>query len=247
MKYRAIATAFLAGVLAAALLAGTTDGPDSRYVRYGEGFAAYTAKVFLPCESKTCEATATLIDDHWALTAAHVVGTATSASIRVGGRAFDMDRIVVHPDYKQGSLGKHDIALLHSPKPFGLSFYPPLSGGGEQAGDVVSVCGYGVHGSMVTGHSAADGRLRAGTNKIERIDGHLIVCTASPGGSVLEYCIAPGDSGGPLFCRGKLAGVNCLTMADSGPLLSKAGEESGHVRVSEYRDWIESVKTLDAE
>lgn len=241
MKYRAIGTAFLAGILAAVLLAGTTDGPDHRYVEYGKQFSKYTARVFLPCDGKTCEATATLIDDHWALTAAHVVGTSTSASIWVNGKPFDVDRVVVHPEFKEGGLGKHDIALLHSLEPFAIDFYPPLSTGEEQAGDIVSICGFGIHGDMASGHSKADGIMRAGTNTIDRIDGHLIVCTASPGRSVLEICIAPGDSGGPLFCRGSLAGVNCLTMADAGPLRSKTGEESGHVRVSLYRDWIESV------
>ena len=86
-----------------------------------------------------------------------------------------------------------------------------------------------------------DGKLRAGTNHIERFERGMIVCTASPGRSRLELCISPGDSGGPLFCQGKLAGVNCVTMAPKGPLKSRAGEESGHVRVWLYREWIEGV------
>ena len=67
------------------------------------------------------------------------------------------------------------------------------------------------------------------------------VVHAKCGSSPLEFCISPGDSGGPLFAGGKLAGVNSFTMASKGPLKSKAGEETAHTRVSLYREWINQV------
>lgn len=230
-------------VLAVAVIAGTTDDrvPDQKYLDYAKGFAPYTAKLKAPCGKRTCEATATLIADHWALTAAHVVEGSESVRLIVGDKTWNIDRVVQHPEFSDEAMGKHDIALLHSEEPFGLDYYPPLATGQESAGQVVSIAGYGVHGTMADGHGFADGRLRAGTNHIERFEGSLIVCNASPGRSGMEFCISPGDSGGPLFCGGKLCGVNCITMAPKGPLKSKAGEESGHVRVWLYRDWIDEV------
>lgn len=216
-------------------LATTDDSvPDEAFVRYAAGFASYTAKLKVPCEKRTCEATATLISDRWALTASHVVGDAEACTLTVGDKTWKIDRIVKHPE-------KADIALLHSEASFGLDFYPPLTDGKESEGDICSIAGYGVHGKMSDGHGMYDGKLRAGTNHIERFERDLIICTASPGRSKYEVCIAPGDSGGPLYCKGKLCGVNSMTMAPKGPLKSRAGEESGHVRVSLYKAWIEGT------
>lgn len=240
---KTLASAFAAGVAVAIVLGATTDDSveDRKYLEYAKGFASYTAKVKVPCGEKTCEATATLIADHWAITAAHVVDGATTATLFVGGEPWKVDRIIRHPDFNREPFGKNDLALLHSERSFDLEFYPPLSDGSEKPGDIVSIAGYGVSGGMGSGYDRSDGRLRAGTNHIDRMEGAIIVCTASPGRSKYEICIAPGDSGGPLFCAGKLCGVNSITMAAKGPLRSKAGEESGHVRVSLYRKWIEEA------
>lgn len=241
---RAIAASLIVAVVAAALLvAATTDDrvPDQRYLDYAKGFAPYTPKLRAVCGEGHCQATAVCISDHWALTAAHVLEEAGTTTLRIGDKSWAVDRTVVHPDFFADKPGKGDIALLHVVEPFLLDYYPPLSDGGEAVGDVVSVAGHGITGRMSQGHSISDGRLRAGTNHIERLEHEMIVCTASPGATALECCISPGDSGGPLFCRGKLAGINSMTMALKGPLKSKAGEESGHTRISTYRAWIEEV------
>ena len=223
--------------------AGTTDDavPDARYVAYAKGFAPYTAKLdALDSGGRRQIAAATLISDKHALTAAHVVDGVTDIVLTTGSTKHRIETAYIHPEWAE-RLGRHDIAVLRSEEPFGLTFYPPLSAGEESVGEMVSICGYGVHGKLSTGYTDSDGRLRAGTNTIERIEGSLIVCLARRGSSPLEFCISPGDSGGPLFCRGRLAGVNSITMKDKGPLNSREGEESGHVRVSLYREWIEQV------
>jgi len=221
-------------------IAGTTDDhhPDSAYLSYGEGFAPYTAKLTAKDSSgRAILASATLIADTWALTAAHVVHGATN---------FEVDdvpvlRVYIHPDFDDDRVGWNDIAMLESSQPFGRSFYPPLATGRESVGQTVSIAGYGVHGRLSVGHTESDGRLRAGTNTIARFERMIIVCHAGRMTSPLELCISPGDSGGPLFCNGALTGINSFTMADKGPLRSRAGEESGHTRVSLYREWIGTV------
>lgn len=235
--------AFLLGVPAA--VAGTTDDsvPDARYIEYARAFAPYTAKATgIDSERRRNEATATLLGPHWAITAAHVVHGLTGVAITSGETRRPVSQVVTHPEWKADEgHGWHDLALLRCDEPLHLDFYPPLSTGEEKVGQVVSIVGYGLHGRMSEGHSTHDGKLRAGTQTIERFERTVIVCHAKCGTSTLEFCIAPGDSGGPLFAAGKLAGVNSFTMASKGPLKSKAGEETAHTRVSLYRDWILGV------
>lgn len=226
--------------LALLLACGTTDDGilDSTYLKYAEGFAPYTAPLeVVDPQGIVSHATATIIADRWALTAAHVVDDVKTATVRKNR----VTRVFVNRDHFDRVFGTGDIALLQCADDFGLSYYPRLSDGDEAEGDVVSVAGYGSSGPMSVGFSAYDGRLRAGTNRIERFERALIVCHTRRRSSPMEYCIAPGDSGGPLFCKGRLAGINSITMRDRPPLRSSEGEESGHTRVSLYREWIEQV------
>ena len=227
--------------LSIAILAGTRDDavPDSKYLEYGKDFAPYTVRVVAVTEDgRPSTGTATLLSDHWAITAAHIVHDAESCAI--DGHAST--KIVVHPDFEHDCMGCFDIALVRVEKPFGRSYYPPLSTGDENPGDLCSVAGYGVHGPMSTGYDGHDNRLRAGTCRIDRFDGTRVICPISRGSSPLPYGISPGDSGGPLFCNGRLCGVNSFTMADKGrSLKSREGEEQGFARVSVMREWIEEV------
>lgn len=224
-------------LFASVAMAGTTDDnvPDSRYIKYAEGFAPYTVRIRVASGDKvTAAGTATLIGDHWALTAAHVVEGGGEVTVR----DLTAAEVFIHEEF---GPGRADIALVRTDRPFGLAFYPPLSDGEEAVGDVVSLAGYGITGRMSAGHSLSDDRLRAGTQTIERLEDEIVVCKAQHRSSVLEFLIAPGDSGGPLFCRGKLAGIHSMTMAPRGPLRSRVGEESGHTRVSVFRAWIRKI------
>lgn len=233
----------IAAAVAAKAVGGTIDDgvPDQRYLDHAKSFSPYTVKFEARNgEARLHSATATLIADRWAVTAAHVVHGCTQVRLQVGGEWIDVDRVVVHEAWKDVA-GEHDIALLHSVRSFGLSSFPPLATRRHAEGSQVDIVGYGITGPMTQGHVVSDGRLRAGTNTIERYERHMIVCLAKRGSSRLEMCIAPGDSGGPLFCGGELAGIHSLTMKDKGPLKSREGEESGHTSVFEFRDWIEGV------
>lgn len=236
--------AVITAVLCSPLMAGTTDDavPDSRYVAYGRAFAPYTAQISgLGADGRRASASCTLLSPVWAITAAHVVHGTTDVMVTSGTLSRAAGTVVVHPEWQHDVHGLHDLALVRCDEPLELGFYPALSDGAEHVGQVVSIAGYGLHGRLTEGHTTHDGRLRAGTQTIERFERSIIVCLAQCGSSTLELCISPGDSGGPLFAGGRLAGVNSFTMATKGPLRSRQGEETAHTRVSLYREWILDV------
>ena len=230
-------------VLALPAAAGTIEDsvPDSRYVEYGRAFSTYTARFKgTAADGRTHSATAVLIAPRWALTAAHVAEGCDGVTLRYSGdRSQSIGKVVLHPEWGN-KIGYADIALLQADDDFGLDFYPPLSEGGE-VGRVASVAGYGVTGPLSYGHRLADGQLRAGTQVVDRIERNCLICDLTRRGSVLEYGIAPGDSGGPLFVDGKLAGINSYTASPRSYTRSQYGEESGHTRVAMYRDWIRGI------
>lgn len=231
-------------IAAQATFAGTTDDgiDDSHYLAYGERFADYTKVCAVVDSDGTLSlSTAVLLADQWAITAAHVVLNAATAVVD-GHR---VDRVFVHHEFDPNHVGRNDIAMLRLAERFSNPWYPPISTdpANEHVGDVCLVAGFGIHGPLSQGYRDADGRLRAGTQTIERFENGVIVCLGRRRSSAMEMLISPGDSGGPLFLDGRLAGINSFTSkdADGKPLRSREGEESGHTRVSLHAEWIRGV------
>ena len=232
----------------AVVAAGTIDEriPDSRYRQYGETFAAYTCRlVGKNTDGNTQVGTCTLIAQHWAITAAHVVEDMTECSVMTELGLHRIDRIFAYGGY-DGSFAEHDIALVHVVRSFPNEWYPPLSDGSEKIGSVCAAVGYGVTGPISTGYSRGDCEIRAGTMRLDTTERSVWVCQIRRTGTPLPFCIAPGDSGGGLWSQasdGKtvLVGVNSYTATTGKRTRSKAGEESGHTRVALYLEWIHGI------
>jgi len=229
-------------------MAGTIDPytSDSKYVEYAKGFP-FIAKICGDLEngSKFC-ASAVIIDDHNFLTAAHVVKGASTCSITLhNGESFHISTINISKKFED-SFGVGDIAIGHSDKSFGLKYYPVLYEKDDEENKLCSISGYGLTGTFNTGATFYDGKKRAGSNIVDRIELDMLVCSPSPRTSQdrtsLEFLIASGDSGGGLFIDGKLAGINSCVMAVGKPPCSKYGEESGHTRISKFLQWIKDHK-----
>ncbi len=219
---------------------------DAAYLAYGETFAAWTGRLTGPDTNGTPTAgSCTLVAPHWALTAAHVVHEMTRAEVVIGDQRHRVDRIYAHRDWRSTDYGWHDIALVHVARPFSAQKYPTLSEGTESLQTVAAVAGYGMTGTLSKGLERGDGRLRAGTVALSGTDRSVWVCKI---GRIGQYpaCIAPGDSGGPLWAAGidgivRLSGVNSFVARTGSPARYVYGEESGHTRVSLYREWIDEV------
>jgi hypothetical protein len=229
--------------------AGTIDPstPDSKYIEYGAKFHSVVKICGFHKDGTLFCASATLIDDHNFLTAAHVVDNANICFITVGEKTFDIDvkYIVVNENHKD-KINSGDIAIGYSEKPFGLKHYPKMYENNDEEGKVCSIAGYGLTGTFSTGIEKADNKKRAGSNIIDYADNNLLVCSPSKKGergfTSLEFMIGSGDSGGGLFIDGKLAGINSCVMAVGRSPKSKYGEESGHTRISKFVDWINEHK-----
>jgi secreted trypsin-like serine protease len=184
-------------------------------------------------------ASAVVIGRRWVVTAAHVVSKTSGVRVRVRGAEHAMKRVIVNRMFKEENLGRYDIALCESEDDMALDFYPGLYEGSDESGKVASICGYGSTGTFSSGAVRSDGRKRAGSNKVDRAERHVLVCSTGSGAKTeLEFVIAPGDSGGGMFIDQKLAGINSFVSAVDGKSNSDYGDECAHTRISLFVPWI---------
>jgi hypothetical protein len=185
---------------------------------------------------------------------------------------FDLSRISVHPlwtgDYFQAG---YDIAVigLAATASAGVERYDLFTGPGDVGSDY-NVAGFGRRGSFGLGATLSSGSRRQGDNTFdlagipsEGISSNILLSDFDNGlalNDLLSYfgaphlglginevSTAPGDSGGPAFIGGKIAGITSFG-ATAGPpididsaLNSSFGELNGFTRVTAYEAWVQSV------
>lgn len=235
-------------------LAGTRDPntPDSKYLEFGKQFPSVVRfrAITEIKDQKTGEkrptfqfGSAVVIKPHWVLTAAHVAHNAElPAVINDNGDVYELTKVITPKEYDEDKIGFHDLALCYSPKDFALEFYTPLYREYDEVGKPMTIAGYGLTGTFLTGCTVSDSKKRGGHNKVEGAERAVLVCkpTRGSGRMPLEYMIAPGDSGGGMFIGNQLAGINSFLMADDRNPDGTYGDESAFTRISLYANWVES-------
>lgn len=188
--------------------------------------------------------------------------------IPIQGAAF-------HPSWTGDLLAGYDLALIRLARPVSASVPTyAIYEGSDELSSAYTVSGFGRSGTGATGSTLEAGTRRKGRNEFEMTlammgfgsaavlvsdfdgpspatDGFgYFFNLAGPGLGLEEVSIAPGDSGGPAFLGGRIAGVSSFgmrlvgaggTTSDvDGVLNSSFGEFNAFTRVSSYRDWIAS-------
>lgn len=241
MRVAWIAACFL--LLAGAGVRGGTrdpDTPDQKHLEYGSKFRC-VAKISCFKAGKLQMASCVVVSPTTILTAAHVVdGTDRWTVTTDEGERHELAEVLCHPDFDEGVLGTVDVAVGRLSREILLDFYPPIYGGEDEVGRVVSIAGYGTTGTFAGGVNFSDGRKRGGSNTIDGVVRGMLVCSVVGGKKTsMEFLVAPGDSGGGMFIGNDVCGIHSVVMCPPGRApMSRYGDESGHTRLSQVRGWI---------
>jgi hypothetical protein len=224
-------------------LAGTRDPSisDEQYLNYGYKFKCVVAICGVEDDNQLYCASAVAIKPRWILTAAHVIKRAKTCTVTVDDKKINVSVFIPHKEFESNNFGYYDIGLAYCDEDIGLDFYPEFYTESDEVGKVCALAGYGITGTFDTGAKIGDRKKRGGSNRIMGIERHLLTCDLKDSNTPMEFLIASGDSGGGLFINKKLAGITSCIMTTDGHTDSNHNDESGHTRISQHINWIEST------
>jgi len=235
------------------------DRADARYQAaesdYPQVFYLHTRY-----DHKVCMAS--LISEHWALTAAHcteqtpLLATMSARQlfvVQIAGQANTVSALVIHPDYQAGKLlGGTDLALLYLDEAVANVAPFPLNTDSNEQTEIMELLGWGFSGIGTSGLQGNDGRFRHARNQVEEASQWLRFRFDDPRETAtraldLEGIPGLGDSGGPALW--KQDGVMTLTGVAVGELASENPEDAQgrygaveiYERVSRHLEWIHAV------
>jgi len=206
------------------------------------------------------ECIATIIDEEWAITAAHCTEdgmmrdqaqSGKGYPVKVNGKLVKIDGIITHPTWVGGpSPVAFDMALLHFKTPMSDITPMDIYRKTDEVGKVVDIFGWGDTGTGVTGIETNDAKFRHAQNRVTAADNVWLDWvfdspTESPNKALpLEGISGPGDSGSPAFIKVgeslKVAGISSHQMTDGQPE-GTYGVTERYTRVSSAVEWIEST------
>lgn len=196
----------------------------------------------------------TFLRENWIITAAHVaVVPQIGEDVKVNGKPYAIQEIIIHPEYRDGRSIRHDLALIKLEQSVpGIEIVKIYRNEDEVGKEIVFVgTGYaGTGDSGLDGEVNKDRKLRAAQNRIEgiRSDGFLRFKFDAPGteGALpLEGISGPGDSGGPALWfeneQTYILGISSHQDFNGNDVEGKYGALEFYTRISEYVEWIEKT------
>lgn len=224
-KALSVLTAF---ALASSALVAAAPAQALANARNATGSSATSdAMVRLQIGQTACSAT--MITSSWALTARHCIPESGNAGAAVGSSTLSplqpVAQAIIHPTA--------DLALVQLPNQINASTVD-LYGAHVQPGERGQASGWG--GYSVLGQQvvqAADVQVQRRVTNVPSPDRGAVMLE----GTVANGRLMPGDSGGPLYINGQLAGVLSMSTADEHNA-SQAGTVGWYIPVAEHADWI---------
>lgn len=254
-----LALLLLALALPAAAIVIRHDRADAGYVvdpaRYPQFFHLHERN-----QRKVC--LATLIAPRWAITAGHCVEdtplrdtllAGDHYALKVAGRTYLVEQLVLHPDYSNGKLLQGvDLALLRLDRDVDGVAPVLLQRHDDELDLIVTLVGWGSTGTGVTGRRHNDGKFRRAENRIDGVGEWLEFHFDDPRlpesrALALEGVPGLGDSGGPALLELEtgpvLVGIAVgeLARGDDEPRQGLYGATGIYERISRHAAWIDAV------